>query len=239
MVLALARVLRYIDPSAEEIAFLQSLPGPELTLSAGDIFPRSHDRDDLYLLLDGWAVNAAISADGAERIHSVHLPGDMVGMANLVLDAPSDAIYALTAVQLKQLSCSVLREMFERFHRLAAVTMLIAQEERALKHEWNLLHTATATSRFAGFLYRINERVNHLNEIAGFDRTIPLTQKQIAEAVGVTPAYINRLIQTFRANDLIKYQRSQLQVLDHESLGSLSALHEWRVEKPKWLPAPT
>ncbi len=190
----------------------------------------------MFLLIDGWAANASVTADGVVRINTVNLPGDMLGMASLVMSAPFDNVHALTPVTLKQVSCLSLRTIFEQLPRVAAVIMLIAQEERAAKNEWVLLHAASAEKRFAGFLYRTGERLDHLHQLGGFDRNIPLTQRQLAEIVGVTPAYIHQLVHQFQADGLIEFRRGHLALLEPEQLRKLAGLDKWEVAAPVWLP---
>ena len=236
-VLALSRMLRYIVPSQAEIEFLASIPGADRQLKANERILDPGKINDVFLLLDGWAANASVTADGDVRINTINLPGDMLGMASLVMPNPFDHVYALTPVTLRQISADSLRTIFEELPRLAAVIMLIAQEERAAKNEWVLLHAASAEKRFAGFLYRTSERLEHLHRISGFDRTIPMTQRQIAEAVGVTPVYINQLIQDFHATALITHKRGRLEVIETSRLREISGLRTWEVTTPDWLPA--
>ena len=234
--LALSRILRYFVPSQAEIAFLESIPGGDRHLKANERVLAPGKINDVFLLLDGWVANAAITADGDVRINTVNLPGDMLGMASLVMAEPFDHLYALTPVTLREISGESLRTIFEEVPRLAAVIMLIAQEERAAKHEWVVLHAASAEKRFAGFLYRTGERLEHLNQLGGFDHNIPLTQRQLAEIVGVTPAYINQLIHQFQADGLIAFRRGFLSLLQPEQLQELAGLSKWEVAAPLWLP---
>ena len=235
-VLALSRMLRYIVPSQAEIEFLASIPGADRQLKANERILDPGKINDVSLLLDGWAANASVTADGDVRINTINLPGDMLGMASLVMPNPFDHVYALTPVTLRQISADSLRTIFEELPRLAAVIMLIAQEERAAKNEWVLLHAASAEKRFAGFLYRTSERLEHLSQIGGFDRNVPLTQRQLAEIVGVTPAYIHQLDHQFQADGLITFRRGHLSLLEPERLRELAGLSKWEVAAPLWLP---
>ena len=235
---AILRLLSFIHPTPAEIEFLRSVPGHEVQAKANEILCTGEEGDALYLLLDGWAANAVISVDGDERINAINLPGDMLGMASFVMASPFDRTYALTAVTLRPIQGATLRKMFEQFPRLAATILLVAQEERAVKNEWNSLHALTAERRLAGFLFRIGERLEKLDGPSGSRMVIPLRQKHVAEVIGVTPVYIHRLIHQFQQEGLIDYERGTLRIADLDRLQALSGLTRWQVVAPRWLPEP-
>ena len=58
------------------------------------------------------------------------------------------------------------------------------------------------------------------NEVIG----LPLTQIDLADALGLTPVYVNRILQTFRREQLITLQQHQLTLLDVEKLQTISGV---------------
>jgi len=235
---AILRLLSFIEPTAAEIDFLASIPGREVQAKPNEVVCSGDEGEALYLLLDGWAASAMISAEGDERINSINLAGDMLGMASFVMATPFDRTYALTPVTLRPIHGTTLREIFEHFPRLAATILLVAQEERAAKNEWNCLHSASAERRLAGFLFRIGEGLEKLNGASGGAMSVPLRQRQVAEVIGVTPVYIHRLIQKFVQGGLIESERGSLRIADIDGLQKLAGLPRWKVVAPRWLPEP-
>jgi predicted transcriptional regulator len=47
---------------------------------------------------------------------------------------------------------------------------------------------------------------------------MPLTQSDVAEATGMTPVHVNRMIQELRARGLIRWKGREVEVLDMEAL---------------------
>lgn len=235
---ATARLLSFISPTAAEIRFLGAIPGEDCQVRAGETICPNHRGEGFFLLLEGWAANSIISEEGDERINSINLPGDMLGTASFVMTSPVDRTYALTDLTLRWVPGSVMRDMFLNHPRLAATMMLVAQEERALKNEWISLHSSSASKRFAGFLFRIGERLARLRELTGEGLEIPLKQRQVAEAIGVTPVYVHQLIRRFREQALIEPQRGCIHILDLHGLQEAAGLPTWKVTAPGWLPEP-
>ena len=236
---AVARLLSFISPTPAELEFLRTIPGEGRSVAAGESIHPGIGAEGFFLLLDGWAANSIVSEDGSERISSINLPGDLLGMTSFVLANPVDRTYALTCAALRWIPASILREMFERHPRLAATMLLVAQEERAVKNEWISLHAVPARSRLAAFLFRIGERLQKLREILEGNLSVPLTQRQLAEIVGVTPVYIHKLIHLFRQDGLIRYKRGCIDIEDMQRLQEIAGLDKWQLTTPAWLPKPT
>lgn len=196
---AIARLVSFITPTPAEIEFLSSVPAEDQQVEPDQtIYP--HDRGEgFFLLLEGWAANSIVFEDGRERIIAIKLPGDPIAMATFVFAAPFDRTFALSRAWLRWYPGTLLREMFARHPRLAATMLLITQEERAARGEWNSLYAVSAGKRLAAFLFRIGERLGKLDALTGCGLDIPLTQRQVAEAVGVTPVYVHKLISRLRA----------------------------------------
>ncbi len=235
---ATLRLLPFITPTPAEIDFMSSAPAEDRQVEPEQtIYP--HDRGEgLFVLLEGWVASSIVWEDGRERINSIKLPGDPVAMAAFVLATPSDRTFALTRANLRWYPGSLLKDMFVRHPRLAATMLLITQEERAARGEWNALHAVSARTRFAAFLFRIGERMRKLAELIGHSLDLPLTQRQVAEAVGVTPVYVHQLIAGLRQENLIEHRRGVLRILDLEGLQRICGLAAWDVVTPTWLPPP-
>lgn len=234
---AVIRLLPFIDISAAEIEFLRSLPGKEVTIAAGETIAPAHPTESFDLILEGWAANAVTTQDGLQRINSINLPGDMIGMATFILTEPFDTTFALSDVMVRRLPGTALRDMFEEQPRLAATVMLIAQEERAAKLEWNsLCNTTGAYRRLAAFIFRLLERLEVLHDTPHEDYPFPVTQKQVGEVVGVTPVYINHLVRKMDQDGLVKLKGKRLKVINRAALQGASGLSDWKIGRPRWLP---
>lgn len=232
----MARFLPFIHPTPDEIGFLASLPGSDQAFPAGETIEGSNGTAMLSLMLDGWAANSIVTAEGSERIHAINLPGDMLGMMNFVTDVQSERVFALTPVICRQIPASSMWDFFESQPRLAASVFLIAQEERAARKEWHSLGTSTgAERRLAACLFRLGERCRRIPGYGDVPK-LPLNQKNVSAIVGVTAVYINRIMGKFRDENLIEYDRKNITILDLEGLQEIAELPTWEVSAPSWLP---
>lgn len=51
---------------------------------------------------------------------------------------------------------------------------------------------------------------------------LPLTQKQVAETVGLTPVHVNRMLRDLRTDGLLRFQHGRAEIPDWEALASLA-----------------
>lgn len=234
---AIVRFLPYVQPHPDEIAFLESLPGKDQVYSAGESIGSERHGSKIRLLLSGWAVGVLVMQDGDHRIHTVHLPGDMLQMADLVLAEPDGWAEALTDVLVREFDGANLWQFFVKQPRLAAALLLIAQEERALRTEWFSLGISVgAKRRLAAFLYRIGERIKKYPDFIPGVETVPLSQSQVASLIGVTPVYVSRIVGQLCREGLIECTGTGIVLLDVEGLRRIAGIQPWNVGAPRWLP---
>lgn len=235
---AIFRFLPYIMPTPDEIGFLESMAGKDRVYGAGEVIGGKQGESTIRLLLNGWALGVLHTQDGERRIHTVHLPGDMLQMAELVLVEPDGWAEALTDVLVREFDGANLWEFFVHQPRLAAVLLLIAQEERALRTEWFSLGLSVgAKRRLAAFLYRIGERIKKYQNHMECADEVPLSKIQVASLIGVTPVHVHKIVGQLCREGLIECTNRSIALLDVEGLRRIAGIQAWNVGAPRWLPS--
>jgi CRP-like cAMP-binding protein len=54
---------------------------------------------------------------------------------------------------------------------------------------------------------------------------IPLTQRDLADTMGLTTVHVNRVLQRLRREDLLELSRKHFRILDFERLSELSGFN--------------
>jgi CRP/FNR family transcriptional regulator, anaerobic regulatory protein len=234
---AVFRFLPYLRPSQEEVGFLAGLGGTDRSYRPGDIIGEG-GAGRFALLLDGWALAALVTTQGEKRVHTVHLPGDMLQMPEQVLGEPLGWSEALTDAVVREFDGAQIWKFFTQQPRLAAAMYLIAQEERASRIEWYSLGVSMgAKRRLAALLYRLGERMEKYDWLAQPFDVVPLRQKDFAALIGVTPVYVSRIIGQLIDAKLIGNVGSGVRILDLAGLRAIAGLEKWRVKAPGWVPS--
>ncbi len=180
--------------------------------------------DQMFLLLDGWLIEARDMRDGGRQILNVRLPGDVVGIEAL---AYKSALHSTTAAALT--SCTVAPfsvEAFGRiqrdFPRLAAALLLMNLREGALRAEWEVhLGRRAGFARIAHLLLELDRRLQQRGLALADQAPFPLTQEELGDCTGLTTPYVNRILQQMRRSGMIRLTGA-LEIRNRAALGDAS-----------------
>jgi len=181
------------------------------------IFHQGDPADTLHLIATGH-VSVRVTLPGGEFVVvAIHGPGDVFGEIALV---GSPHARAGTVVALER--CETLSLGRDEFDRLRAsypgvdrflVELLSARVERLNNYLLEALYVPAER--------RVLRRLLHLCELyAGDDQriVIPVTQEMLASLAGTTRPTANQVLRRLVASDIVAISRSQIVVLDRQSL---------------------
>ena len=175
------------------------------------------------VVLSGWACRYKVLPDGRRQIVSLFLPGDMCDPYVFLLGAMDQTLGTLTPVTLARISAQAIREMTASGPELAEAlwwNMLVTVE---IQREWTIsLGRRTAVERLAHFFCEILARLVAVGLSNGSDCEMPLTQTDLADALGLSTVHVNRSVQELRATGLITLRNRHLTVNDLQGLTDLA-----------------
>jgi CRP-like cAMP-binding protein len=161
--------------------------------------------------------------DGERQVTSFYIPGDMCDLHSVVAPRASWSITALSEVTVVRVPRHELREVCIRYPGLAIAFWRDGTADGSIFAKWiGNLGRKSAKARIGHLFCEIGMR----NEAAGLGtRTayaLPLTQKQLADACGLTPVHVNRTLQELRREGLLLFNNAHVEILDWETLTSLA-----------------
>ena len=174
---------------------------------------------DLVLFLNGWGCRYVLFPDGRRHIPALVLPGDMANIDVLDAGSPDYGVATLTQATVALLSGPAVRALMEEDIVIArAIARQTLQESRDTCRRSILLACFGARERFANLLC---ELICRLSPDEGGRFSLPLTQSDFADAVGLSTVHVNRVLQGLRAEGLIQFAGKRLNVLDWNGLTEL------------------
>jgi CRP/FNR family transcriptional regulator, anaerobic regulatory protein len=192
------------------------------TVAARRIICREQDLyDAVPIICDGWAASVVTLSDGSRQILSFLLPGDLVSTTLLFEARPNCLVEAITEVRFRTFKRSYLKTLvFERpdlFGKLAQAW--IEEKDRADQLIIDL-GRRTADERIARLILNLAERLAKRGTFtpayaaSGMEMDFPLRQHHIADATGLTPVHVSKVLSEFRRDGLIKISDRALTILD-------------------------
>lgn len=186
---------------------------------------RNQAYDDVFVLCAGWAFRYFQLSDGRRQILKFLLPGDIFSSVAVFEKTFHFSVKALTEVQLSGLARTEIRA------RCAAspdVQSAIASSCIADNHHTTELLTALgqrfAEERIAHLLLNLLPRIAARNVIREQRYPFPLRQQHIADAVGLTPVHVSRVLSLFRDRRLLELSEGVLKVLNPPELERIGSL---------------
>jgi CRP-like cAMP-binding protein len=215
------RLEHFARLSADDRKLLEAVTaGPVLSVRPRRDIVREGERSRVAnLILDGWAFRYKTLADGRRQIISFLLPGDICDPYVYILQEMDHSIGALTAVRYVELGRDKIEALTSQHPRLTHALRWDALVAAAIQREWTLnLGQRDAIERLAHLLCELFFRLRAVGHTDRNRCEMPLTQSDVAEATGMTPVHVNRMIQELRARGLIRWKGREVEVLDMEAL---------------------
>lgn len=212
----------------EQLAWLQHRKVGQSKHGPGEMIVEPGATDQrIYTLLSGWAFRYSTLPDGRRQILNFLLPGDLVGLqAELQLVAPH-GVEAVTQVSLCAFKRDTVLHLFREHAELAFdVTWLAAHSERMGDDVLLTVGRRNATERVATLLVHLFKRASSVGLDVDGSIPFPLTQTHVADALGLSPVHVNRVLQALRRAGLIRLADGRLGIGDLRALRRVAAYWE-------------
>ncbi len=207
---------RYGRLTPEDIALLNDLQKPEVHYGAGaTVQPQGAEAPELFTVKSGWVMTAYGLPDGGRQILNVYMPGDVIGFHDIPFSRTLTSILTITEAVLCPFPRQRIAEMFRASPRLATIFFAVDMYHHALMVERVVtLGQRSAYERICHLLLELAYRMSDRFERAVSRPPIPLTQRQIAEVLGLTEVHVNRTIGQLRAEGFVEVRRGRIMLLD-------------------------
>jgi CRP-like cAMP-binding protein len=213
----------FLDLAESDVRILEGLGSVVERYPADtDIIHQGQMPRSVFLLTEGMACRYRNMQDGRRQIMTFLLPGDFCDVHGFLLRSMDHSISTLTPVKLISVPRNQLIQLMFKHPRIAAALWWCSlQEEAILRERIVALGRRNARGRVAYLLCELWWRYDAIGLTRGSSVTLPLTQLEIADAIGLTPAHVNRVLMGFRDEDLINLSHRTLTLRNLPALQSI------------------
>jgi len=180
-----------------------------------DIISDGDRPDHVHLILAGWAARYKILPDGERQITAFLIPGDFCDLHVTILKQMDHGIGALTAVSVAEISRREMNQLCDDRPGLLRAMWWATLVDEGVLREWIVnIGRRDSYARIAHLMCELLVRMQNvgLADDGGFQ--LPLTQEHLADALGLTPVHVNRVLQRLKADKLIELGGRTLTILD-------------------------
>jgi CRP-like cAMP-binding protein len=202
-----AQVLR------ESLVEIRELPAGKTIVPAGVAL------GECTLLIEGLVCRYKDLSDGQRQIMELHLPGDFLDLHSFLLKQLEHNVGAMTPVRYAVAPHEAIRRITEEQPHLARMLWFSTLLDAAIHREKILtVGRRSAVARVAHLLCELFVRLQ-IVELADADSyALPLTQADLADAAGLTPVHVNRMLKKLREEKLLTFRAGRVVIHDWERL---------------------
>lgn len=212
--------------SDDDKRFLEEVvASPRDVAAQTDLAREGESSDFVRLILDGFACRYKLLADGSRHIMAYLVPGDMCDFQVFILKEMDHSIGTLARSKVVDIPRKRILELTER-PAIARAFWMMSLVDAATLREWLVnLGQRPAEERVAHLFCELHLRMKSVGLADGNSFSLPITQVELGDTMGITGVHANRVLRSLRADKLITLKHKELVILDPARLYEMSGFN--------------
>lgn len=221
----LSNFVRLTKRELECVAELQSAP---VQVERGRELLRQGEQGHIaYILQSGWGCSFKILVDGGRQVITFPVPGDIVGLRSLLLRTSDHSFSAITDAVVSRVDVPRMLRLFNEFpHIGSAVLWATSRDEAITVEHLASIGRRTAIERTAHFFLELGSRLSLVGLADVSEFACPLTQYDLADALGLSAIHVNRVLRELREVKLLTFQDHKVTIHDRAALKELAGYED-------------
>lgn len=202
--------------TADERLALIEAAGEERNFAAGADLVREGQRPQVStLVIEGFTTRYRLLSDGQRQITAIHVPGDFVDLHSFVLKEMDHSVGALSRCRTIMFPHERLTHITEQHPHLTRVLWLMTLLDGAIHREWLVaMGRRSAPQQMAHLICELYVRLGVTGLVRDSTFTLPITQIELGDALGLSAVHVNRVLQELRTENLFTWQGHTIHILD-------------------------
>ena len=221
------KLSRFVNFAPDELQALDALEAGEERFQADrELVVEGIGRQDCFVLKDGWAACFKLLVDGRRQIINFSIAGDFLGLRSFLLRTADHSVVTLTSATVARFPQERILELIDQMPRVGTAILWAASREEAIvvEHLVNI-GRRNALERTAHLLLELGARLQLVGRTVDGSYHMPLTQEDLADALGLTAVHVNRVLRELRERSLATMVRRRIEIHDLDGLRELAGFH--------------
>lgn len=171
------------------------------------------------LIVEGVVSRYKVLKNGSRQINSFHFAGDMVDLHAGLLTIADSSIRTHTPTTIITIDCESILDLAAKYPEWARAFWFDTLVDSSIFREWTLnIGRRTAAARVAHLLLEIAARLEQIGQSDGRTFFLPITQSDLADAVGLSAVHTNRSFQQLRQSGAIRTNGRNVVIEDYPAM---------------------
>lgn len=191
-----------------------------------DIISEGEEPRTVNLLVSGWACRYKMMEDGRRQILAFFVPGDLADLHVYILNAIDHSISAITPVKYARLAPKEFEEISDAHPKLLRALWWESLVTDSIQREWLVsVGQRDALESVAHLACELFLRLKTVGLCEGNRCDFPLTQVDIADALGMTQPHVSRTITQLNKTGVATLKRGKFEVKNLTQLKKLASFN--------------
>jgi CRP-like cAMP-binding protein len=207
-----------------DIDAVERLPMTIRELPAQGAIVREGERPtQCCLVIEGYACRSKTTDSGKRQILSIHIAGDIPDLQSLHLHVMDHDLTTLSRCTVAFIPHEALRVLTRERPLVTEALWRETLVDAAVFREWIVnVGRRSAASRMAHLLAEVGKRLEAVGLADGDRYELPMTQIDLADALGLSSVHVNRVIQELRRAGMLEMRRHTVALRDLPRLKELA-----------------
>jgi CRP-like cAMP-binding protein len=222
------RLERRAPLSAADRQALISLPHTVRRLGPNGHVVRDGDAaDHCALLLSGFAFRYKITGQGGRQIISLHIASEFLDLQHSFLGVADTSVQTLTEADVAVIPTGALQSLVLANAAVGRALWMDTLIDASIFREWVVnVGRRDSRARVAHLLCEFSLRLEAAGMAHNHRYELPMTQEQLADAVGLTSVHVNRVLRQLEEEGLIDRNRRAITISDWARLRDVGDFNE-------------
>lgn len=175
------------------------------------------------VLVSGHAFRHKTTSSGGRQLLSILLPGDALDLQNLHLGVSDHNIQMMTPGVIAIFDRRLLQDLALKRPAIQRAIIVKILTEASMFREWILtMGRRSAEERISHLFCEIAARLNSSGMTSPYAYELPISQEELADATGITPVHVGRILKKMEAAGLVSRNRKSINFSDLDGLRALA-----------------
>lgn len=204
-----------------------ALQGERSVPARHDLIREGDEPGPVFVMLEGWACRYKLLHDGSRQIVALLMPGDFCDAHVGILREMDHNIGTITAAVVATIKRERMEELFEGHPQIIRAFWWSQLVDEGVLRAWIVsMGRRSSIERVAHLTCELYLRMRNIG-LASDDRCeMPLTQMVIADALGLTPVHVNRVLRKLREQNVMELNGKALVIHDAEQLARIAGFDD-------------
>ena len=218
----------FVDLSATEIAALIAATSrPQTHPAKRDLIREGDQPGPVLVMLEGWGCRYKILPAGTRQITAFLMPGDACDLHVGMLAEMDHSIQVLTPARVAAISRGEMDAMMVDYPRIAQAMYVSQLVDEGTLRAWIVsMGRRSSIERVAHLMCELWLRARVIGIQLDEPLALPLSQLVLADALGMTPVHINRVLKQLRLAGAMALRRGSLLIMDPVKLVQIAGFDE-------------